>query len=165
MTGYRAFSYQFVKTFPVLSKGFEIETEMTIHAVDKNMSVGNVVIQYRDRPQGSESKLNTVSDGIKVLKTIARLFKSYKPFQFFGIISLLLLIIALAFFIPILVTYSKTGLVPKIPTLLSCGFLSVVAIQTFFSGTILQSLRQKEKQDFEMNLNSVYFKMQQLLKK
>lgn len=165
MTGYRAFSYQFVKTFPVLSKGFEIETEMTIHAVDKNMSVGNVVIQYRDRPQGSESKLNTVSDGIKVLKTIARLFKSYKPFQFFGIISLLLLIIALAFFIPILVTYSKTGLVPKIPTLLSCGFLSVVAIQTFFSGTILQSLRQKEKQDFEMNLNNVYFKMQQLLKK
>ena len=165
MTGYRAFSYQFVKTFPVLSKGFEIETEMTIHAVDKNMSVGNVVIQYRDRPQGSESKLNTVSDGIKVLKTIARLFKSYKPFQFFGIISLLLLIIALAFFIPILITYSKTGLVPKIPTLLSCGFLSVVAIQTFFSGTILQSLRQKEKQDFEMNLNNVYFKMQQLLKK
>ena len=138
---------------------------MTIHAVDKNMSVGNVVIQYRDRPQGSESKLNTVSDGIKVLKTIARLFKSYKPFQFFGIISILLLIIALAFFIPILVTYSKTGLVPKIPTLLSCGFLSVVAIQTFFSGTILQSLRQKEKQDFEMNLNNVYFKMQQLLKK
>ena len=138
---------------------------MTIHAVDKNMSVGNVVIQYRDRPQGSESKLNTVSDGIKVLKTIARLFKSYKPFQFFGIISLLLLIIALAFFIPILITYSKTGLVPKIPTLLSCGFLSVVAIQTFFSGTILQSLRQKEKQDFEMNLNNVYFKMQQLLKK
>ena len=165
MTGYRAFSYQFVKTFPVLSKGFEIETEMTIHAVDKNMSVGNVVIQYRDRPQGSESKLNTVSDGIKVLKTIARLFKSYKPFQFFGIISLLLLIIALAFCIPILVTYSKTGLVPKIPTLLSCGFLSVVAIQTFFSGTILQSLRQKEKQDFEMNLNNVYFRMQQLLKK
>ena len=162
MTGYRAFSYQFVKTFPVLSKGFEIETEMTIHAVDKNMSVGNVVIQYRDRPQGSESKLNTVSDGIKVLKTIARLFKSYKPFQFFGIISILLLIIALAFFIPILVTYSKTGLVPKIPTLLSCGFLSVVAIQTFFSGTILQSLRQKEKQDFEMNLNNDYFKMQQL---
>ena len=100
-----------------------------------------------------------------MLKTIARLFKSYKPFQFFGIISLLLLIIALAFFIPILVTYSKTGLVPKIPTLLSCGFLSVVAIQTFFSGTILQSLRQKEKQDFEMNLNNVYFRMQQLLKK
>lgn len=88
MTGYRAFSFQFVKTFPVLSKGFEIETEMSIHAIDKHMQVENVIIDYRDRPEGSESKLNTYSDGFKVLNTIVRLYKNYKPFGFFGIIAL-----------------------------------------------------------------------------
>lgn len=165
MTGYRAFSYQFVKTFPVLSTGFEIETEMTIHAVDKNMSVGNVVIEYRDRQEGSESKLNTFSDGFKVIKTIIRLFKAYKPLWFYGFISLVLAAVSIAFFIPILVAYGETGLVPKFPTLIMCCFVMTVAILSFFSGSILQSLRQKEKQDFEMRLNQVYFDYMQLKNK
>ncbi|MCI5892520.1 MAG: glycosyltransferase family 2 protein [Clostridiales bacterium] len=152
MTGYRAFSYNFVKTFPVLSQGFEIETEMTIHAVDKKMLVENVVIDYRDRPQGSESKLNTYSDGFKVLKTIARLYKNYKPRQFFSILSAVLLIIAAAFFIPVLATFLRTGLVPKIPTLVVCGFVALGAIQSYFSGLILSTIIQKNKQDFEYRL-------------
>ena len=133
MTGYRAFSYQFVKSFPVLSKGFEIETEMSIHALDKNMYVDNLIIDYRDRPNGSESKLNTYSDGIKVLKTIVKLFRNYKPLAFFGGISLILILIALGFFIPVLVTYIKTGLVPSFPTLIVCGFTVIAAIQSFCS--------------------------------
>lgn len=152
MTGYRAFSYNFVKTFPVLSQGFEIETEMTIHAVDKNMSVENVIIEYRDRPEGSESKLNTYSDGFKVLKTIARLYKNYKPRQFFSALSAILVIIALIFFIPVLITYIKTGLVPRIPTLVVCGFVILSAIQSYFSGLILSTIIQKNKQDFEWRL-------------
>ena len=132
MTGYRAFSYNFVKTFPVLSQGFEIETEMTIHAVDKNMAVENVIIDYRDRPDGSESKLNTYSDGFKVLKTIIRLYKNYKPRQFFTLFSFLLGIIALIFFVPVFITYIKTGLVPQMPTLVMCGFVVLAAIQSYF---------------------------------
>ena len=130
MTGYRAFSYQFVKTFPVLSRGFEIETEMSIHALDKNLYVENLVIEYRDRPAGSESKLNTYSDGIKVLKTIARLFKNYKPLNFFGIIAFILFVLALIFFIPVLYAYIQTGLVKNFPTLMwiysDCGNTVVV---------------------------------------
>lgn len=152
MTGYRAFSYQFVKTFPVLSKGFEIETEMSIHALDKNMYVENLVIDYRDRPDGSESKLNTYSDGVKVLKTVATLFKNYKPLAFFGTIALVLFIVALGFFIPVLVTYIKTGLVPSFPTLIVCGFTIIAAIQSFFSGLQLQTIVQKNRQDFENGL-------------
>lgn len=165
MTGFRAFSYQFVKTFPVLSTGFEIETEMTIHAVDKNMAVGNVVIDYRDRQEGSESKLNTFSDGFKVIKTIIRLFKAYKPIWFYGLVALVLAVISIGFFIPILVIYGETGLVPKFPTLIMCCFVMTVAILSFFSGSILQSLRQKEKQDFELHLNQVYFNFMQLKNK
>ena len=165
MTGFRAFSYQFVKTFPVLSTGFEIETEMTIHAVDKNMAVGNVVIDYRDRQEGSESKLNTFSDGFKVIKTIIRLFKAYKPIWFYGLVALILALISIGFFIPILVIYGETGLVPKFPTLIMCCFVMTVAILSFFSGSILQSLRQKEKQDFELHLNQVYFNFMQLKNK
>lgn len=131
MTGYRAFSYRFVKTFPVLSKGFEIETEMSIHAIDKNMFVENVVIEYKDRPEGSESKLNTYSDGFKVLKTIARLFRTYRPMGYFGMISLLLLVLAAVFFVPIVITYAKTGLVPNFPTMIVCGFVTLAAIQSF----------------------------------
>lgn len=156
MTGFRAFSYQFVKTFPVLSKGFEIETEMSIHALDKNMLVENVIIQYRDRPEGSESKLNTYSDGMKVLFTIVRLFRNYKPFSFFGLIAALLLIISVAFFIPVLITYIKTGLVPNFPTLIVCGFTALAALQSFFAGMQLQNNVQKNKQDFEMTLNRNY---------
>ncbi len=152
MTGYRAFSYEFVKTFPVLSKGFEIETEMSIHAIDKNMSIENEIIEYRDRPEGSQSKLSTYSDGFKVLRTIARLFRTYKPMTYFSIISLILVLVALAFMIPILITYMKTGLVPRFPTLIVCGFVVMAAIQSFFTGLTLHTIRQKDRQDFEMSL-------------
>lgn len=152
MTGLRAFSYSFVKTFPVLSKGFEIETEMSIHAIDKNMFVENVVIDYRDRIEGSESKLNTYTDGIKVLKTIARLYKDYKPMKFFGYISLILFVIALAFFIPVLVTYFSIGEVPNFPTLIVCGFVMLSAVLCFFAGLILSTIIANEKQNFEYKL-------------
>lgn len=155
MTGYRAFSYEFVKTFPVLSKGFEIETEMSIHAVDKNMFVENVVIGYRDRPEGSESKLNTYSDGFKVLRTIARLYRAYKPMGFFGSIAVVLAVIATVFFIPVLNTYLHTGVVPNFPTLIVCGFTMLAAIQALFAGLTLQTLGQKNRQDFEMELQRV----------
>ena len=155
MTGYRAFSYRFVKTFPVLSKGFEIETEMSIHAIDKNMYVENVVIEYRDRPQGSESKLNTYSDGFKVIKTIIKLFRTYRPMGFFGLISVILFLLAMVFVIPVVVTYVKTGLVPNFPTLIVCGFAAIAAIQSLFAGLILQTIYQKNRQDFEMVLYRV----------
>ncbi|MCI9145334.1 MAG: glycosyltransferase [Eubacterium sp.] len=152
MTGYRAFSYNFVKTFPVLSKGFEIETEMTIHTVDKNMFCENVVIEYRDRPEGSESKLNTYSDGFKVLLTIARLFKNYKPFPFFLMIALVLFLLSVGFFIPVLITFFKTGMVDKIPTVIVCGITMLASIISFFSGLVLDTIKQKNRQDFEMEL-------------
>ena len=155
MTGYRAFSYQFVKSFPVLSKGFEIETEMSIHAADKNMFVENVVIDYRDRPQGSESKLNTYSDGMKVLLTIAKLYRTYKPLGFFGTLAFALTMIAAILFAPIVVTFAKTGEVPRFPTLIGCGFILMSAIQAFFSGMILQTISQKNRQDFEMELHRI----------
>lgn len=152
MTGYRAFSYQFVKSFPVLSKGFEIETEMSIHAIEKNMLMENVIIDYRDRPEGSESKLNTYSDGFKVLKTIVKLFKNYKPMGFFGMLSLVLVILSAVFFIPVLIEYLKTGMVLRFPTLIVCGFVMIAAIQSFFAGLILETIKQKNRQDFEMEL-------------
>lgn len=155
MTGYRAFSYQFVKTFPVLSKGFEIETEMSIHAVDKNMLVENVIIDYRDRPDGSESKLNTYSDGAKVLKTIMGLYKNYKPMQFFGLLAAILIIIALAMFMPVFVVYLKTGLVPNFPTLIVSGFIAMAALQSFFAGLVLSTIVQKDRQLFEYKLQMV----------
>lgn len=155
MTGYRAFSYLFVKTFPVLSKGFEIETEMSIHAVEKNMLVENVIIEYRDRPEGSESKLNTYSDGVKVLGTIARLYKNYRPFRFFGILALVLMIISAIMFVPVLVTYIQTGLVPNFPTLIVSGFVALAAIQSFFAGLILTTLVEKDRQDFEFKLQMI----------
>lgn len=151
MTGYRAFSYEFVKTFPVLSKGFEIETEMSIHAIDKNLYIENVVIDYRDRPEGSESKLNTVSDGIKVLKTIVKLYRTYKPFHFFSIVALILLLLSAVFFVPVLFTYISDGVVPKFPTLIVCGFTVMAAIQSFFAGMTLQTSVHKNKYDFEIN--------------
>lgn len=162
MTGYRAFSYLFVKSFPVLSEGFEIETEMSIHALDKNMYVDNLIIEYRDRPTGSESKLNTYSDGMKVLSTIVRLFRNYKPFAFFGIIALVLTILAAVFFIPVLATFIKTGLVPNFPTLIVCGFTFLAAIYAFFTGLQLQNNVQKNRQDFEMRLIDVQRMMNDL---
>lgn len=165
MTGYRAFSYEFVKTFPVLSKGFEIETEMSIHAIDKNMSIDNVVIGYKDRPDGSESKLNTYSDGIKVLFTIARLYRTYRPMKFFGIIAFLLAMVAVALFVPVLVVYAQTGLVPNFPTLIVSGFVMIAAIQAFFAGLTLQTMCQKNKQDFEMELNAASVEKARLMKR
>lgn len=152
MTGFRAFSYEFVKTFPVLSQGFEIETEMSIHAVDKNMQIENVVIDYRDRPEGSVSKLNTYSDGFKVIRTIFRLYRSYHPLGFFGIIALLLAVLSLLFFVPIVGEYVHTGLVDRFPTLIVCGFTMIAAIQSLFTGLTLDTLRKKDRQDFEMEL-------------
>ncbi len=152
MTGLRAFSYRFVKTFPVISKGFEIETEMTIHAIDKNMLVANYVIDYRDRIDGSESKLNTYSDGLKVIKTIVKLYKDYKPRHFFSWIGTVLFILSVVFFIPVFITYMKTGQVPNFPTLIVCGFTMITAIQCYIAGMILSTIVAKDKQDFEFKL-------------
>ena len=152
MTGYRAFSYDFVKTFPVLSKGFEIETEMTIHALDKNMQLKEIPIEYRDRPEGSVSKLNTFSDGFKVLKTIGRLFKEYKPTIFFGLIGILFLLISLGFGIPVFVDYFKTGLVERFPTLIFSGFMLMISILSFVCGIILEVVVKKHRQLFELIL-------------
>ncbi len=153
MTGFRAFSYEFVKTFPVLSKGFEIETEMTIHAVYNNMQIENVVIDYRDRPEGSVSKLNTFADGFKVIRTILRLFRSYKPFRFFLLISMFLAFVSILFFIPILREYWATHLVPRFPTLIVCCFIMLAAVQSFFAGMILSTMALGERRQFEMQLN------------
>lgn len=155
MTGYRAFSYGFVKTFPVLSKGFEIETEMTIHAVSNNMQIENVIVDYRDRPEGSESKLNTYSDGMKVLGTIGRLYKDYKPFGFFTLLAVVLALISVVFFIPVLVDFIQTGMVDKFPTLFVCGFVMLAAIQSFFAGLILSNMAVKNRRDFEFRLNMI----------
>ncbi len=155
MTGYRAFSYRFVKTFPVLSQGFEIETEMTIHAVYNNMQVENAVIAYRDRPEGSSSKLNTYSDGMKVLRMIFRMFRQYRPFAFFSVLAGLLLLVSAAFFLPVVIEYVETGLVPKFPTLIVCGFSVMAAIQSLFAGLILHNLGMKDRRDFEFRLQLV----------
>lgn len=153
MTGYRAFSYAFVKTFPVLSQGFEIETEMTIHAVYNHMQIENVIVDYRDRPQGSVSKLNTFSDGFKVLRTILRLFKNYKPMAFFSMIAAILLLLAIGFFIPVFIKFLNTHLVLQIPTLVVCGFSTLAALQSFFAGLILSNMSEKNRRDFEYELN------------
>ena len=153
MTGYRAFSYAFVKTFPVLSKGFEIETEMTIHAVSNNMQIENVVIEYRDRPEGSVSKLNTYSDGFRVLKTIARLYRDYKPMGFFSIIAAILMLLAIIFVIPVFNDYWATGEVKRFPTLIVCGFTMMAALQAFFAGMMLSNNAINNRRDFEIKLN------------
>ena len=155
MTGLRAMSYRFAKSFPVVSQGFEIETEMTIHAIDKNMALKNQIIDYRDRPEGSESKLNTFSDGLKVLRTILRLYVDYKPFQFFGIISLILFALAVGFFIPVFSDYLHTGLVERFPTLIVCGFSAISGIISLFTGLILSTLKNRERREFEFRLQSI----------
>ena len=153
MTGYRAFSHQFVKSFPVLSKGFEIETEMTIHALDKNLSVKSVPVEYRDRPDGSESKLNTYSDGFKVLRTIVRLLKEYKPMRFFGWMAAVVFLLAAVLFAPVLVEYLKTGLVPRFPTLIVSSVAAVIGLLLLVCGIILDTVAKKHRQLFEINLN------------
>ncbi|MDO5569393.1 MAG: glycosyltransferase family 2 protein [bacterium] len=153
MTGYRAFNYEFVKAFPVLSKGFEIETEMTIHAVDKNFKVVEIPVDYRDRPNGSVSKLNTYSDGFKVLKTIAVLFKEYKPSFFFNVFSMTFLVVSLMLGVPVLVEYFNTGFVPRFPSLIVSTILLVISMLLWICGILLQVIVKKNKQFYELYLN------------
>ena len=153
MTGYRAFSRDFVKMFPVLSKGFEIETEMTIHALDKNMLLKEIPVTYRDRPAGSVSKLNTYSDGMKVIFTIFRLFRDYKPLLFFSCISVVLLAVAAILFAPVFYEYLQTGLVPRYPTLIVSGFVVLLAMLLWACGLILEVLVKKHRQMFEILRN------------
>ena len=155
MTGYRAFSYNFVKGFPVLSKGFEIETEMTIHSVDKNYKLIEITVTYRDRPEGSVSKLNTFSDGIKVLKTIATLFKEYKPALFFNIIAIICLLLSLIIGFPVIINYFQTGLVPKFPSLIVSTILLVITLLMWITGIILQVINKKHKQLYELYMNLI----------
>ncbi len=155
VTGYRAFSRLFVKSFPVLSKGFEIETEMTIHALDKNFLLEEIPVSYRDRPVGSESKLNTVSDGVKVLKTIMNLFRDYKPLLFFSAVSVICVIGALILFIPVLLEYFATGLVLRFPTLIVSGVLAIIGILLWICGLILHVTVKKHRQLYEILLNQI----------
>ena len=152
MTGYRAFSFLFVKTFPVLSRGFEIETEMSIHAVERNMQIENVVVEYRDRPAGSESKLNTYSDGAKVLGTILRLYKNYRPFGFFSLLAAMLAVLSAGFMVPVVAEYFRTGLVPRFPTLIVCACGMVAALLLFTAGIVLSNLLTQDARNFEFKL-------------
>lgn len=155
MTGYRAFSYEFVKSFPILSKGFEIETEMTIFAIDHNFKLVEIPIDYRDRPAGSVSKLNTYRDGARVIHTIAMLFKEYRPTRFFNCLSIIFLAVALILGIPILIEFFNTGLVPRFPTLIVAAIFVVLAILFFITGIILEVIVKKHKQLFELYLNKL----------
>ena len=152
MTGYRALSHTFVKNFPIISRNFEIETEMTIHALDKNFLIREVKINYRDRQEGSVSKLNTYLDGIKVVSTIFMMFRDYRPLKFFTIISALLLLIAIAMFVPVFIEYMQTGLVPRFPTLIVSGFIGIASLLTFFCGVVLEVITKKHKQLYELML-------------
>lgn len=152
MTGYRALSFKFVKTCPVISEGFEVETEMSIHAADKNLAICNQIIQYRDRPAGSESKLNTYIDGYKVIRTIIRLFRTYRPMRFFGTLALVLLILGIGFLMPVLLEFRSTGEVARFPTLIVCGFAILAAMMSFFTGLQLETIAWKNRQDFERSL-------------
>ena len=152
MTGYRAFSFLFAKTFPVLSRGFEIETEMSIHAVERNMQIENVVVEYRDRPEGSESKLNTYSDGAKVLGTILRLYKNYRPFGFFSLLAAMIAMLSAGFMVPVVAEYFRTGLVPRFPTLIVCACGMVAALLLFTAGLVLSNLLTQDARNFEFKL-------------
>lgn len=153
MTGYRAFSRDFVKNFPVLSRGFEIETEMTIHALDKNFYIREIPVNYRDRPDGSVSKLNTVRDGMRVIGTIFRLFCEYKPLKFFSVLGLLLTLLGGGFMIPVLVDYFRIGLVPRFPTLFVCVGCFIIAALLYACGIILHVVAKKHKMLFELLMN------------
>ena len=152
MTGYRVFNKRFVKNMPVLSPKFEIETEMSLYALDKKYIIKEIPIEYRDRPEGSSSKLNTVSDGIKVIKTIVRMFKDYKPFRFFGIISLIFLLLGLLVGVPVLVEFFKTAYITKVPSaILATGFISLAAV-AFQCGIVLDTVTRQHREDYELNL-------------
>ncbi|MBR4643022.1 MAG: glycosyltransferase [Selenomonadaceae bacterium] len=153
MTGYRAFSLLFVKSFPVLSKGFEIETEMTIHALDKNFLLRSVPVNYRDRPAGSESKLNTYIDGAKVIMTIFNLYRDYKPLKFFGVVAAILALFAMILFLPVFYDYLQTSLVPRFPTLIVSGFLMIASLLSFTCGLILDTIAKNNRKNFELHMN------------
>ncbi len=155
LTGMRGFSWEFVKSYPVISKGFELETEMSIFALDHNFKIAEIPIDYRDRMEGSESKLNTYSDGYKVIKVIITLFRDTKPLTFFSIITGILVIIALAYFVPILISYLYTGYVLRIPTLIMAATTFLVAVIIFLSGLILQVLKKQHDQNFEHQLTLI----------
>lgn len=165
MTGYRAFSYEFVKTFPVISKNFEIETELTIHAVDKNLDLANVVVDYRDRPAGSVSKLNTIKDGAKVIGTIIKMFKNYRPFTFFSWVALAMLLVAAIFFTPVLAKYLTQGIVTRMPTLIVCGFLAIAALLCWCCGIILSTIVSHNRQSFEYELHAASDRLKDLCEK
>ena len=160
MTGYRAFSPLFVKSFPVLSRGFEIETEMTIHALDKNLLIQSLPVNYRDRPAGSFSKLNTYVDGAKVLLTIFNLYRNYRPLRFFGALAIALMLVALGMFLPVFVEFLQTGLVPRFPTLIVSSILGLSALLSAACGLILDTIAVNARKDFEikMNLIKILFK-------
>lgn len=153
MTGYRAFSPMFVKSFPILSQGFEIETEMTIHALDKNLLLQSIPVNYRDRPAGSFSKLNTYVDGAKVLMTIFNLYRNYRPLRFFGIAAAILMLIALLMFLPVFAEYLATGLVPKFPTLIVSGLLGLASMLSAACGVILDTIANNARKNFELKMN------------
>ena len=158
MTGYRAMSKPFVKTFPVLSEGFQIETELSIHAVDHRWRIQDVPVEYRDRPAGSESKLNTVSDGIKVIAMIGTLFKDYRPLKFFSLIAIIFAIIGLVLGIPIVAEYFQTGLVPRFPTaMLAVSFMFLCGL-SLATGLILDSVAKVERKQWELQAYKTYSK-------
>ncbi|MDR0627699.1 MAG: glycosyltransferase family 2 protein [Bifidobacteriaceae bacterium] len=155
MTGYRAFSYSFVKSFPVLSTGFEIETEMTIFALENHLRVTSLPVEYRDRPEGSESKLSTVKDGLRVLRTIAKLFKDYRPMLFFNLLATICFVIGLFLGTPVVVEYFQTGLVPRFPSLFAAFFCLLAAMQLVVAGLILDTQGRTRRQGFEMAVNQL----------
>lgn len=159
MTGYRAFSPIFVKTFPILSKGFEIETEMTIHALDNNLLIKSIPVTYRDRPEGSVSKLNTYTDGAKVLLTIFNLYRNYQPLKFFGGMALLLAVLSLVLFVPVFSEYLSTGLVPRLPTLIVSGFFMLAAILSVVCGLVLDTIAKNNRKNYELQMNMIHLIM------
>ena len=164
MTGYRAMSYEFVKSYPVLSRGFEIETEMTIHAVFNEMVIVNVPVEFRNRPEGSESKLNTYSDGARVLSTIVKLYKNYKPLRFFSALAAIMLIVAAVMFLWVFARFLNSHLVENMPTLVVSGFIALGALQAFFSGLILSDMVTKNRREFERNLYEISSRKRELMK-
>ncbi|MGP4059107.1 glycosyltransferase family 2 protein [Halobacillus sp. H74] len=162
MTGYRAFDRLFVKSMPVMSPGFEIETEMTIHTLDKRFSIKEIPIDYQDRPEGSESKLNTFSDGYKVLNKIFTLFKEYKPMLFFSFWSIILLVLGLAAGIPVLVEFANTGFITKVPSAILAVGLVILSVLSFGCGLILDTVAANFKKQFEWELNKIKQDMKEL---
>lgn len=153
LSGMRAFSPLFVKNFPILSKGFEIETEMTIYALDNNFVVRSIPVAYNNRPEGSTSKLNTYSDGFKVIKTAFSLFVHFKPLLFFSILAGILFLAGTIGMIPVFVEYFATGLVPRFPTLIVCGFVILLSLLLLVCGLILEVANTRHKQLVEILMN------------